>query len=325
MRIDKRKILHILGIVVWLMIGTGIITLLVSAIKKETATTCKEVLITFIDKKDYRMVSEQEIFAALWPGEKNKFPKNKIAGDFDLFKLEKQLEKNPWILSADLYFDQKQKMHIDVEQRQPIARVFTPAGNSYFMDEEFFILPLKSNDIISLPVFTNFYFSTTTVSKNDSTVLARVASLSSFILSDPFWMAQIEAVNINADNSFELTPQVGNHVVMLGDRSDWNNLFTKLKTFYQYINTENAWNKYSKIDLQFKNQIIGVRNNSVKNPVDSLGVVGTEKIKLDSAIVVKVTPVKEVPVKKEKNENSNKSLTVAKPKALMPAQKIKNK
>ena len=252
MRIDKRKILHILGIVVWLMIGTGIVTLLVSAIKKETATTCKEVLITFIDKKDYRMVSEQEIFAALWPGEKNKFPKNKIARDFDLFKLEKQLKKNPWILSADLYFDQKQKMHIDVEQRQPIARVFTPSGNSYFMDEQFFILPLKSNDIISLPVFTNFYFSTTTVSKNDSTVLARVASLSSFILSDPFWMAQIEAVNINADNSFELTPQVGNHVVMLGDRSDWSNLFTKLKTFYQYINTENAWNKYSKIDLQFK-------------------------------------------------------------------------
>jgi len=63
----------------------------------------------------------------------------------------------------------------------------------------------------------------------------------------------------------------------------------------------------------------------VRYAVDSLGVVGTEKIKLDSAIVVKVPPVKEVPVKKEKNENSNKSLTVAKPKALMPAQKIKNK
>ena len=325
MRIDKRKILHILGIVVWLMIGTGIITLLVSAIKKETATTCKEVLISFIDKKDYRMVSEQEIFSALWPGEKNKFPKNQIAGDFDLYKLEKQLEKNPWILSADLYFDQKQKMHIDVEQRQPIARVFTPAGNSYFMDEEFFVLPLKSNDIISLPVFTNFYFNTTTVSKNDSMVLARVASLSSFILSDPFWMAQIEAVNINADNSFELTPQVGNHVVMLGDRSDWSNVFTKLKTFYQYINTENAWNKYTKIDLQFKNQIIGVRNNSVRYGVDSLGVLGIEKIKLDSAITLKVPPVKEVPVKTKTHKQATKSLKVTKPKALMPAQKNKNK
>lgn len=325
MRINKIKILHILGIVVWLMIGTGIITLLVSAIKTETATTCKEVLISFIDKKDYRMVSEQEIFAALWPGEKNKFPRNQIAGDFDLYKLEKQLEKNPWILSADLYFDQKQKMHIDVEQRQPIARVFTPTGNSYFMDEEFFILPLKSNDIISLPVFTNFYFNTTTVSKNDSIVLARVASLSSFILSDPFWMAQIEAVNINADNSFELTPQVGNHVIMLGDRSDWNNIFTKLKTFYQYINNENAWNKYSKIDLQFKNQIIGVRNNSVRYAVDSLVVLGSEKIKLDSAMLVESTPVEKVLVKAEVQKKSNKILTEVKPKALMPTQKNKNK
>ena len=138
-------------------------------------------------------------------------------------------------------------------------------------------------------------------------------------------MAQIEAVNINADNSFELTPQVGNHVVMLGDRSDWSNIFTKLKTFYQYINTENAWNKYSKIDLQFKNQIIGVRNNSVKNAVDSLFVLGTEKIKLDSAIMVKAIPVKEFPVKTEKYKHATKSLTVTKPKALMPAQKNKNK
>jgi cell division protein FtsQ len=261
----------------------------------------------------------------LWPGEKNKFPKNQIAGDFNLYKLEKQLEKNPWILSADLYFDQNQKMHIDVEQRQPIARVFTPTGNSYFMDEEFFILPLKSSDIISLPVFTNFYFNSTTISKNDSIVLAKVASLSTFILSDPFWMAQVEAVNINADNSFELTTQVGNHVVMLGDRSDWNNIFSKLKTFYQYINNENEWNKYSKIDLQFKNQIVCVRNNSLSYPNDKLVVLETEKNKLDSAMMVEESPFEKVPVKIEESKKTNKTFSVVRPKALMPAQKNKNK
>ena len=327
MRINKTKILHVVGMVIWIMIGASIVTLLVSAIKKETSTSCKEAIVTFNDKKNYRMLSEQEIFSALWPSEKNQFPIGKQTKDFDLYKLEKQLEKNPWVLSADLYFDQNQRMHIDINQREPIARVFTPNGNSYFMDEAFFILPVKSNDIISLPVFTNFYFNTTAASKADSAVLQRIASLSTFILADSFWMAQIEAININADNSFEMTPQVGNQLIVLGDRSDWTNVFGKLKSFYQYINAESEWGKYSKIDLQFKNQIVCVRNNGLVNKSDSLAVQATVKNPIDSLIdkesVEKVIASAIPDIKIKKHQNPVKSTSIIKPKALMPPQKNK--
>ena len=321
MRINKTKIFQVIGMVAWMMIGASIVVLLVSAIKKETSTGCKEAIVTFIDKKNYRMLNEQEIFSALWPSEKNQFPTGKLARDFDLFKLEKQVEKNPWVLSADLYFDQNQKMHIDIKQREPIARVFTPNGNSYYMDKEFFILPVKSNDIISLPVFTNFYFNTSSASNVDSAVLQKIASLSSFILADAFWAAQIEAININADNSFEMTPQVGNQIIVLGDRSDWINVFGKLKSLYQYINVENEWNKYSKIDLQFKDQIVCVRNNASVIKSDSLAVDEPLKNSIDTPLDKKQVEKNTAFVKLENHPNPIKSITINKPKALMPAKK----
>lgn len=265
--------------IVWVMIGAGIITLLVSAIKKEKQFVCNEVKVSFTDNKKYRMLNEMEILSALWPGEKNGFPVGKNPAQFNIYKLEKQLERNPWILSSDLYFDQLHMLHIDVKQRTPIARVFNPDGNSFYMDSSFSILPVNSNDIISLPVFTNFYINPTAVSSADSVILKRISTLSEFILADPFWMAQIEAVNINADNSFEVVPQVGDQVINLGERDDWENLFSKLSVLYQYLNKEEGWSKYSKIDLQFKDQVVCIKQDALFKVIDSTLLIDSLQIK----------------------------------------------
>jgi hypothetical protein len=63
----------------------------------------------------------------------------------------------------------------------------------------------------------------------------------------------------------------------------------------------------------------------VRYAVDSLVVLGNEKIKLDSAMLVESTPVEKVLVKTEGQKKTNKMLTDVKPKALMPTQKNKNK
>lgn len=274
--------------IVWVVIGAGIITLLVSAIKKEKQFVCNEVKVSFTDNKKYRMLNEMEILSALWPGEKNGFPVGKNPAQFNIYKLEKQLERNPWILSSDLYFDQLHMLHIDVKQRTPIARVFNPDGNSFYMDSSFSILPVNSNDIISLPVFTNFYINPTAATAADSVILRRIATLSEFILADPFWMAQIEAVNINADNSFEVVPQVGDQVINLGERDDWENLFSKLSVLYQYLNKEEGWSKYSKIDLQFKDQVVCIKQDALFKVIDSTLLIDSLQIKTALSDSIKI-------------------------------------
>jgi cell division protein FtsQ len=268
MKITRSHITRILTIILWFALASGIVVVLVSAVQKERIKKCTAVSIDFIDQHNYRMLDEQEILNSLWPSYSLHTPVGKSITSIDLYHLEQQLSRNPWILSANFFLDQNQVLHIDVEQREPVARLFTPDGNSVYMDKDFNMLPIKSTDMISLPVFTNFY--TGTPNASDSALFKRIVSLSTYMITQPFWMAQIEQVNIDANGNFELTTQIGDHAIRLGKRSDWEAMLTKLKSIYRLMNEENGWTKYSFIDLQFKDQVVCVKKNSLYEIKDSV-------------------------------------------------------
>jgi cell division protein FtsQ len=276
----KKKIFRVLSIVLWSLALGGVVFVLVSAIQKDQSVFCKEVYVHIDQEKGYKMIDEDEILSALWPATGGSLPKEKTTSSFNLFNLEKQVEKNPWVQAANIYIDQKHRMHIVLKQRTALARVFNTEGNSYYLDSSYLLLPVKSSDIISLPVFTNFYFDPIKLSQEDSSAMSRIVSLSKFIANDSFWMAQIESVNINRDKTFELVTQVGNHRVLLGVRDDWGQLFKKLASLYSFMLETESWDNYALVDLQFKDQIVctkkgndpmlqgvGIQNDSLNNMI----------------------------------------------------------
>ena len=299
MKINMNIVYKVLTILLWTAISSGLMVLLVSAVRKERTMVCKAVQVEFTDNKPFRMLDEMEIISTLWPDQRKVFPQGKKLVSVNINALERQLEKNPWIFSADLFFDQHHVLHINVQQRTPVARLFTPEGSSVYMDENFTVLPVKMNDAVSIPVFSNFYISPSGANAQDSLVMQRITGLAQFIQSDPFWMAQIEQVNINADYSFELVTQVGNQTIRLGNRSDWAAMFDKLKQVYRRITKENGWTKYSTIDLQFKDQVVCIKGNGLYQVADSTAQMDSLKAvaTADSTLNIKnnaqiITPVK---------------------------------
>jgi cell division protein FtsQ len=262
---NRKKIFHVLSIVAWTLVISGVVFVLVSAVQKEQHVICREVIVDIDPSLGYEMIDEKEILSSLWPKANGLFPVGKSTVSFDLFKLEKQVEKNPWVSSANLFFDQQHRMHIVLQQKLALARVFNTDGYSYYLDGNYSLLPVKSNDIISLPVFTNFYFDPIKKSREDSNTIARIVSLSRFIAADSFWMAQVESVNINPDNTFEFVTQVGNHRVMLGLRDDWEHLFKKLNALYSAMMENESWDTYDLVDLQFKDQVVCKRKGFVSD------------------------------------------------------------
>lgn len=277
--IKKSIILKVLNILLWICIGSGLSFLLISAIVKEKAAVCKNIEITFLDEKLINMIEKNEVYNSLWPSQLKESPVGRPIVAFNLFELEKQLGKNPWIQKADIYFDNLQNLHVDIKQKNPVARVFTPDGNSFYLDNQYGLLPLKTTDHIVLPVFTNFYINPLGMNKLDSALIERVVSLSNYISNNPFWLAQLESVYIRPDNSFEITPQVGEHTIDLGLRNDWDPMFNKLKLLYKKINSEKSWARYSVINLQFKDQIVCERSGIQMITADSNL---TNKIQSDS-------------------------------------------
>mgnify|MGYP000547290813 CR=1 FL=1 len=77
-----------------------------------------------------------------------------------------------------------------------------------------------------------------------------------FLHNNKFWDAQIEQIHVLPDQNIELVPRVGDHLVYLGKLENFEDKLARLKEFYKKGLNRVGWNKYSRINLEFSNQII---------------------------------------------------------------------
>ena len=89
-----------------------------------------------------------------------------------------------------------------------------------------------------------------------NTILRDIYYLVDYINDDSFWSAQIDQIFVDKDDKIDLIPRVGNHVIHLGTAENYEGKLRNLKAFYDKVLPEIGWNKYSKINLEFKDQIV---------------------------------------------------------------------
>ena len=200
--------------------GAGLIVLIIAAVNSRNHQVCKGYDIEiknnagqsfFIDKKDIEKVLTANKTIAF---------NNKPVSSIDLNIVEARIRKEPWIKDAQLYFDNSETLKVIVEQRQPVARLFSSSGGSFYIDSSGKRMPLSDKVSAKLPVFTGYPID----SKKDRTpaeikLIREIKEMSLFLLNDPFWMAQISQIDITPSKEFEMIPTVGNHVIEFGDGS----------------------------------------------------------------------------------------------------------
>jgi cell division protein FtsQ len=123
-------------------LGVGLLILLIAAINAKSAKPCIDVVITFKNAKGPLFTGKATIARILNEKGLSAF-KGKSLKSFDLKSMEEKLEKDPWIKNAELFFDNKRILQVKIEENQPIARLFTLKGNSYYIDSNLKRLPLN--------------------------------------------------------------------------------------------------------------------------------------------------------------------------------------
>jgi len=244
----------------------GLIVLFVAAIGKRNHELCKDYLIAIRGAQKNVFINEDNIEKMLLDAANGKIKNEKIT-DFNLRKLKARIKQNDWVQDAELYFDNKQVLHVSVVEKEPIARIFTGSGRSFYIDSNAQQMPLSTMMSARVPVFTNFPDKKFLNSK-DSVLLHDVKKTAQFILNDPFWMAQMEQIDITPERNFEMIPTVGNHVVRLGNGDDIEQKFHRLFIFYQQVMSKTGFNRYKIVDVQFNGQVIGTKEKVSK--VDSV-------------------------------------------------------
>lgn len=263
----KRPIYRIIFYSAWMVVFGGIITLLVAANRRNKAQICMGVEVKINGGGDKIYVEKDEVLKSIEQTAKGPLTK-KHFGAINLTQLEKTLEANPWIRDAELYFDTKDVLHVAISEREPVARVFTTAGNSFYIDSAGHAMPLLESYSVKLPVVTGF----TAAKKwnaSDSAILEHVKQIVGFIGQHQFWNAQVGQIDIVAGGKFELVPVIGSHIIKLGSADHVEEKLHKLFVFYKQVLAKAGLAKYSALDVQFDGQVIGVKKGP-QSPVDSI-------------------------------------------------------
>ena len=167
-------------------------------------------------------------------------------------QVEETLEGNDLIDNVECFKSVNGVVCINIVQRVPVVRVMAQNGDDYYVDNH--------NDVMQHNNYTcNLLVATGNISKPfASKVLAPVVRQ---IMSDSFWRNQVVQLNVLDDHSIELIPRVGSHVIYLGQGRDIARKLNRLQKFYTYGLSQTGWNRYSRISVEFDNQIICKRRS----------------------------------------------------------------
>ncbi len=267
----KINIRKVFSAAFWSVAGTGVLVLLIAAIRYRNSNVCKGFRIEiagsspsgalFIDKKG---IADILTAAGAAKGQ------NKPIQAFDLRRLESALGKNVWIKEAQLFFDNNGILEVRVTEREPVARVFTRDGGSCYIDSSGVQLPLPDRLPVQLPVFTGYPAAKIMLHGGDSALTRDILRLTDFIGRDSFWTAQIAQIVILPGNSFELEPEIGSQRIHFGDGADIAAKFHRLAIFYREVLSRTDPGKYECIDVSYAGQVIATKRGLEHSRYDSV-------------------------------------------------------
>ena len=250
----------------WLLIGVGTIVLLVAAVQRKDHRLCSDGRIEITGAEENMFVDEKDILSII---NRNGSITGKDIHKINLREIETGLKKIIWIKNAELFFDNNRVLHVNLEERIPIARIFTVQNSSFYIDSTGHRMPLSDKMSLRVPIFTSFPSDKDTLSHPDSLLLIDVVKIAKYVVADSFWIAQIAQIDITPQATFELIPTIGEHVVEIGNADELEDKFDRLYAFYKQAWLQNGINKYERLQVQYNGQVVAIKRGVSKITVDS--------------------------------------------------------
>ena len=100
------------------------LSLLIAAIGRKNREDCTDYTIRIMGAEDNYFIDADDINKLLRSGAGSEIKGKKIS-EINLKKLEQAVRDNIWIRKAEMWFDNRSVLHVEVYEREPIARIFT--------------------------------------------------------------------------------------------------------------------------------------------------------------------------------------------------------
>lgn len=212
---------------------------------------CEELKVNVLDADKSNFVNTQDIVVML---ERNHTKyKGLTCGAIDMQAIEKIVKKHPMVNFVSCYQTPLGVLRVDIKQRQPVFRVMTETGG-FYMDENRLEMPLSTKHAVYVPIVTGHI--------NKQFICNELFDFIVSLQEDDFWSNQITQIHVYPNREIELIPRVGSHSIYLGSLHKAKQKLEKLLTFYQEGLPRVGWNRYSRIDVRYRNQVVCVKHQT---------------------------------------------------------------
>ena len=165
--------------------------------------------------------------------------------NLDLKEMEFLLESNEMIKSAQVYLTVNGEVRTKIEQKQPIARVYS--DTTFYIDEDGLWMPLSPQHSARVPLVTGV------VEKED---FEAVYTMALKVYKDPFLKTYITEIHQNENKEISLKMRLSEFEILVGYLENLDKKIKNLKAFYQKAKKDKVLDVYKTVNLQFDNQVV---------------------------------------------------------------------
>lgn len=232
-------------LVLIIVLGIVLPVVLSCFVPEKVETVCAGIEIVIDDAGVYNFVSEKNVENYLTSSGLN--PVGKKYGDISLIEMERKLSGMSMVKNVVCFFENNGTLCIKVTQRKPVFRV-KDVNNDYYMDTDRQRMPTSIRYSAYVPVVTgNVDFS---FAEND------LYDFIVYLQNKSRWNAAFSQIYVYPDNRVELIPRVGDFVITMGTLDSYESKLKKLDLFLEKMPEYIGWNKYSEINLEYRNQVV---------------------------------------------------------------------
>ncbi|PIP53984.1 MAG: hypothetical protein COX07_07790 [Bacteroidetes bacterium CG23_combo_of_CG06-09_8_20_14_all_32_9] len=263
----KSVIQKIIFIVIWSFFIAVLIISLGFSESQLKKVKCNKIDVQIVDTTGCDFVEAKDILELL--AQKGFNLKNKYIKDFPLNKIETIIRNHQSVKNTEVFTTFDGVLHINVQQRNPVLRIINYNNESYYIDNDGAIFPLSkkytarvlvASGNINEPYILRYTKDISKAEEKDELGRKFIADdlfiLAKFIKSNDFYNSLTEQIYINENNEIELIPKIGRFTILLGDIDNLEEKFANLKAFISIGLSREGWDKYSIINIRYKNQVV---------------------------------------------------------------------
>ena len=250
----------------WILLLIGIAIVFVFASREENKKVIDTPAISIhVDGETF--LTEDELMLRL--KNSNLLIRNQKNEQLDIRKIERKITSMEEVKEVEVYRELGEKWNIRVVLRKPIARIYNTSNQTFYIDQDGFLMSRSTNHTARVIVFSGFlhdrFFkgSVNEFINNDSLKSIKkmddIFRISNYVCNHPLMYKLIGQIYLEKNGDFVLIPLVGDQKIVFGTANTDKEVaekFNRLTTFYKEAISFEGWSKYSEITVKYEGQIV---------------------------------------------------------------------